>query len=71
MASLLDLLPHAPAGVSTQALDIGSDGSRERFCFDPQAGNIVLLDIVGDEPPVVCASTLTGSSTGCGPPGTP
>jgi hypothetical protein len=40
-------------------IDVATDGSRERFCFDPASHEIVMLDIVGDEPPVVCASTLT------------
>jgi cell wall assembly regulator SMI1 len=40
-------------------IDVASDGSRERFCVDPASGEIVWLDIVGAEPPVVCASTLT------------
>ena len=38
-------------------LDIASDGSRERFCLDHDG--IVLTDIVGDEPPVPVATTLT------------
>jgi hypothetical protein len=40
-------------------IDVATDGSRERFCFDPASHEIVMLDIAGDEPPVVCASTLT------------
>jgi hypothetical protein len=40
-------------------IDVASDGSRERFCFDPASHQILMLDIVGDEPPVICASTLT------------
>jgi len=39
-------------------IDVASDGSRERFCFDPVTKEIVMLDIVGIEP-VGCASTLT------------
>jgi hypothetical protein len=59
--SLEDIL--GLAGLSERAgpkhlIDVASDGSRERFCFDPATNEIVMLDIVGSEP-VVCASTLT------------
>ena len=49
---------HERAG-PRRLIDVASDGSRERFCLDPATGAIVMLDIVGDEPPVACASTLT------------
>ena len=42
-------------------VDLASDGSRERFCFDPKSGQIVLIDITWeqDEPDAPCAPTLT------------
>lgn len=42
-------------------VDVASDGSRERFCFDPESGQIVLIDITweGEEPDAPCAATLT------------
>jgi hypothetical protein len=52
-------LPEEHRSGPQRLIDVGSDGSRERFCFDPQASSIVLLDITSEEPPVVCASTVT------------
>ena len=40
-------------------IDVASDGSRERYCFDPRTDGIVLQDIVGDQAPAACASTIT------------
>jgi hypothetical protein len=62
LLSLKDILGSAqlPERAGPKRLiDVASDGSRERFCLDPATNEIVMLDIVGDEPPVVCASTLT------------
>jgi hypothetical protein len=52
-------LPETDRSGPQRLIDIASDGSRERFCLDPTSGKIVFLDIVGDEPPVECASSLT------------
>jgi hypothetical protein len=42
-------------------VDLAGDGSRERFCFDPDSGGIVMLDITweNDEPVVQVSRTLT------------
>jgi cell wall assembly regulator SMI1 len=52
--------PQDRAGAQ-RLVDIASDGSRERFCFDPNSGQIVLIDITWDqeEPDAPCAATLT------------
>jgi hypothetical protein len=52
--------PQDRAGAQ-RLVDIASDGSRERFCFDPDSGQIVLIDITWEqeEPEAPCAPTLT------------
>ena len=52
--------PEDRAGAQ-RLVDLASDGSRERFCFDPCSGQIVLIDITWeqDEPDAPCAPTLT------------
>ena len=52
-------LPQEDRAGPQHLIDIASDGSRERFCFDPLTNDIILLDLVTDKPPVACASTVT------------
>ena len=52
-------LPEGHRSGPRRLVDVASDGSRERFCFDPRTQSIVQLDIVGDTPPVAVASSLT------------
>jgi hypothetical protein len=59
LGQILDLAKLPDRAGPKRLIDVASDGSRERFCFDPASHEVVMLDIVGDEPPVVCASTLT------------
>ena len=41
-------------------IDVASDGSRERFCLDPESGHIVMLDVTWEEgDPPTCARSLT------------
>ena len=60
LRAMLDLwsLPSEARSEPQHIIDVATDGSRERFCFDPQGGDIVLIDIVGPDP-TRCASTLT------------
>jgi hypothetical protein len=53
-------LPESDRSGPHRLIDIASDGGRERFCFDPASGHIVMLDITWEdgEPPV-CATSLT------------
>jgi hypothetical protein len=59
LATILDVVDEPSRAGPAHLIDLASDGTRERFCFDPLMNEIVMLDIVGDEPPVVSASTLT------------
>jgi SMI1/KNR4 family protein SUKH-1 len=60
LQSILDLwsLPAEDRSGPQHIIDVASDGSRVRFCFDPRTGGIVILDITSDQP-VAVASTLT------------
>jgi hypothetical protein len=42
-------------------VDVATDGARERFCYDPQSGQIVLIHVTWEhgEPDAPCAQTLT------------
>jgi SMI1 / KNR4 family (SUKH-1) len=59
LATILDVAELPERAGPQHLTDVASDGSRERFCFDPGSDEILMLDIVGEEPPIVCASTLT------------
>ena len=54
-------LPEEERSGPQRLVDLASDGSRERFCFDPESGGIVMLDITWEvgEPLVQVANTLT------------
>ena len=52
-------LPQEHRAGPQQLIDIGTDRSRERLLFRPTDGPNRPLDIVADEPPAPCASTVT------------